>query len=393
LIIIGANFMGDIFLTCEEVEFRQRVREFCKREIAPLSDLIEKMGDYPREILRKMGREGFLKVHHRVESGGTGKGLSYEVILAEEVSAVSASTEMSRLASVTLYGMPVSRFGTIEQKRTYLAPVLLGEKIGALGITEPDVGSDVAGMKTRAEKDGEDYSINGEKRFITNGSIADFLVVFAITNPEAHAHKGMSAFIVESSQPGFEVVKDFELMGMRGARVAHLKFNNLRVPNENLLGKENAGFSVLMDELDSERTAIAAGMVGTARAAYEVAVKYSTDRVQFDVPIRQFEGVSFKVAEMAVKIEAARLLTLRAARMIDNGSRATKEAAMAKLYATEAAVDVTNDALQVLGGIGYSKEYPVERYVRDARLMTIGGGTSEIMKYLIQREVYKEFGL
>jgi len=393
LIIIGANFMGDIFLTCEEVEFRQRVREFCKREIAPLSDLIEKMGDYPREILRKMGREGFLKVHHRVESGGTGKGLSYEVILAEEVSAVSASTEMSRLASVTLYGMPISRFGTIEQKRTYLAPVLLGEKIGALGITEPDVGSDVAGMKTRAEKDGEDYSINGEKRFITNGSIADFLVVFAITNPEAHAHKGMSAFIVESSQPGFEVVKDFELMGMRGARVAHLKFNNLRVPNENLLGKENAGFSVLMDELDSERTAIAAGMVGTARAAYEVAVKYSTDRVQFDVPIRQFEGVSFKVAEMAVKIEAARLLTLRAARMIDNGSRATKEAAMAKLYATEAAVDVTNDALQVLGGIGYSKEYPVERYVRDARLMTIGGGTSEIMKYLIQREVYKEFGL
>ena len=393
MIIIGANFMGDIFLTCEEVEFRQRVREFCKREIAPLSDLIEKMGDYPREILRKMGREGFLKVHHRVESGGTGKGLSYEVILAEEVSAVSASTEMSRLASVTLYGMPISRFGTIEQKRTYLAPVLLGEKIGALGITEPDVGSDVAGMKTRAEKDGEDYSINGEKRFITNGSIADFLVVFAITNPEAHAHKGMSAFIVESSQPGFEVVKDFELMGMRGARVAHLKFNNLRVPNENLLGKENAGFSVLMDELDSERTAIAAGMVGTARAAYEVAVKYSTDRVQFDVPIRQFEGVSFKVAEMAVKIEAARLLTLRAARMIDNGSRATKEAAMAKLYATEAAVDVTNDALQVLGGIGYSKEYPVERYVRDARLMTIGGGTSEIMKYLIQREVYKEFGL
>jgi len=203
----------------------------------------------------------------------------------------------------------------------------------------------------------------------------------------------MSAFIVESSRPGFEVVKDFELMGMRGARVAHLRFNNLRVPCENLLGKENAGFTVLMDELDSERTAIAAGMVGTARAAYEVAVKYSTERVQFDVPIRQFEGISFKVADMTVNIEAARLLTLQAARRIDNGLKATKEAAMAKLYATETAVEVTNDALQVLGGIGYSKEYPVERYVRDARLMTIGGGTSEIMKYLIQREVYKEFGL
>jgi len=385
--------MSDIFLTREELEFRERVREFSAREIAPLLDSIEKIGEYPRETLRKMGKEGFLKVHHKVESGGSGKGLSYEVIAAEEISAVSASTEMSRLASVTLYGMPISRFGTVEQKREYLAPVLLGEKIGALGITEPDVGSDVAGMKTRAEKDGEDYLINGEKRFITNGSIADFLVVFAITNPEVHAHKGMSAFIVESSRPGFEVVKDFELLGMRGARVAHLKFNNLRAPYENLLGKENAGFTVLMDELDSERTAIAAGMVGTARAAYEVAVKYSTERVQFDVPIRQFEGISFKVADMAVKIEAARLLTLQAARKIDNGLKATKEAAMAKLYSTEAAVEVTNDALQVLGGIGYSKEYPVERYVRDARLMTIGGGTSEIMKYLIQREVYKEFGL
>jgi len=385
--------MSDVFLTLEEVEFRERVRKFCAREIAPLSDLIEKIGDYPCEILRKMGKEGFLKVHHKIESEGSGKGLSYEVIVAEEVSAVSASTEMSRLASVTLYGMPISRFGTIEQKRAYLAPVLLGEKIGALGVTEPDVGSDVAGMKTKAEKDGEDYLINGEKRFITNGSIADFLVVFAITSPDVHAHKGMSAFIVESSRPGFEVVKDFELMGMRGARVAHLRFNNLRVPCENLLGKENAGFTVLMDELDSERTAIAAGMVGTARAAYEVAVKYSTERVQFDVPIRQFEGISFKVADMAVNIEAARLLTLQAARRIDNGLKATKEAAMAKLYATETAVEVTNDALQVLGGIGYSKEYPVERYVRDARLMTIGGGTSEIMKYLIQREVYKEFGL
>jgi len=385
--------MSGVFLTHEELEFRGRVREFSAKEIAPQSDSIEKIGDYPREILRKMGKEGFLKVHHKVESGGSGKGLSYEVIVAEEISAVSASTEMSRLASVTLYGMPISRFGTIEQKRAYLAPVVLGEKIGALGITEPDVGSDVAGMKTRAEKEGEDYLINGEKRFITNGSIADFLVIFAITNSEVHAHKGMSAFIVESSQPGFQVVKDYELMGMRGARVAHLKFANLRVPYENLLGKENAGFTVLMDELDSERTAIAAGMVGTARAAYEVAVKYSAERVQFDVPIRQFEGISFKVADMAVKVEAARLLTLQAARKIDNGLKATKEAAMAKLYATEAAVEVTNDALQVLGGIGYSKEYPVERYVRDARLMTIGGGTSEIMKYLIQREVYKEFGL
>lgn len=383
--------MSDIFFTEDEKRFRQHVKTFAKEHVAPFAEEIDTNLLYPREIIAKMGQLGFLGVLHPQEYGGAGKGLSYEIIVAEELSAVSASTEMSRLASVTLYAMPVNRFGTHSQKEKYLRPVVKGEKIGALCVTEPTVGSDTAGMKSTAVRKGDGYVLNGEKRFITNGSAADFLVVFAITNPSVHAHEGMSAFIVESSTPGFEVFKEHDLLGMRGAKVAHLKFKDLKVPAANLLGKESEGFKVLMDELDSERVAVAAGMIGTARSAYESAVKYSTERVQFDQPIRKFEGVSFKIADMAVKLEASRLLVLQAARMIDKGLRATKEAAIAKLYSTETAVEISNEALQVLGGIGYTKEYPVERYLRDTRLMTIGAGTSEIMRYLVQREIYREF--
>jgi len=383
--------LSDIFFTEDEKRFRQQVRMFAKEHVAPFAEGIDTNLLYPREIIAKMGRAGFLGVLHPQEYGGAGKGLSYEIIVAEELSAVSASTEMSRLASATLYAMPINRFGTHNQKEKYLRPVVKGEKIGALCITEPTVGSDTAGMKSTAVRKGDGYELNGEKRFITNGSAADFLVVFAITNPSVHPHEGMSAFIIESSMRGFEVFKEHDLLGMRGAKVAHLKFKGLNIPAANLLGKESEGFMVLMDELDSERVAVAAGMIGTARSAYETAVKYSTERVQFDQPIRKFEGVSFKIADMAVKLEASRLLVLQAARMIDKGQRATKEAAIAKLHSTETAVEISNEALQVLGGIGYTKEYPVERYLRDTRLMTIGAGTSEIMRYLIQREIYREF--
>ena len=382
--------MTDIFFTEDEKRFRQQVRTFAKDHVAPVVEEIETRQVYPREIIAEMGRLGFLGVLHPREYGGAGKGLSYEIIVAEELSAVSASTEMSRLASATLYAMPINRFGTHAQKERYLTPIVKGEKVGALCITEPTVGSDTAGMKTTALRKGNVYVLNGEKRFITNGSVADFLVVFAITNPSGHPHEGMSAFIVENSMPGFQVFKEHDLLGMRGAKVAHLKFRDLEVPMENLLGREDEGFRVLMDELDSERVAVAAGMIGTARSAYETAAKYSTERVQFDQPIRKFEGVSFKIADMAMKLEASRLLVLQAARMIDSGLGATKEAAMAKLHSTETAVEISNEALQVLGGIGYTKEYPVERYLRDTRLMTIGAGTSEIMRYLIQREIYRE---
>jgi alkylation response protein AidB-like acyl-CoA dehydrogenase len=245
-------------------------------------------------------------------------------------------------------------------------------------------------MKTKAERDGDEYIINGEKKFITNGSQADYLCVFAITNPDVHPKDGMSAFIFPKETKGFSVVEDHDLMGMKGARVSQLKFEDCRIPAENMVGEENSGFRVLMDELDSERTAIAAEAVGYCRVPFEEAITWSCERIQFDRPIRYFEAISFKIAEMATKIEAARLLILKAARMYDKGMKITKEAAMAKIFATEASVDVANNALQILGGNGYTRNYRVEQFLRDARLMMIGGGTAEILRFLVQREIYKE---
>jgi alkylation response protein AidB-like acyl-CoA dehydrogenase len=330
-------------------------------------------------------------VHHEKDAGGTGKGLSYEIIVAEEISAANPGLDMARMASTTLYGMPVTRFGTSEQKKKYLEPVVRGEKVGCIGITEPDVGSDTAGMKTRAEKDGDEWVLNGEKRFITNGSQADFMCTFAVTDPTVKPKVGMSAFIVDTKSDGFSIVQDHDLLGMKSARVSWLKLENVRVKPGMVLGDIGQGFSILMDELDSERTAIAAEAIGYGRTPFEVAVKYANERVQFGRPIRGFEGISFKIADMAMKLEAGRALTLTAARMYDRGEKITKQASIAKLYTTETAIEITNEALQILGGSGYTTDYPIERFLRDARLMTIGGGTAEIMRFLIQREVYKEF--
>ncbi len=384
--------MNDIFFTEEENAFRKELREFIEAEIAPHTRDIEENNRYPRDLIKKMGDAGYLAVFHPPEYGGSGKGLSTEIIVCEELSSVNPAMDMGRMASVTLFGAPVRRFGTEEQKKKYLIPVIKGEKIGAIGITEPDVGSDTAGMKTKAVREGDEYIINGEKKFITNGSQADYICLFAITNPDVHPKNGMSGFIFPTNTRGFSVVEDHQMMGMSGARVSRLKFENCRIPAENLVGEENKGFRVLMDELDSERTAIAAEAVGYCRTPYEEAVKWSCERVQFDQPIRYFEGVSFKIAEMATKIEAARLLVLKAARMYDKGLKITKEAAMAKIFATETAVDVANNALQILGGNGYTKNYRTEQFLRDARIMMIGGGTAEILRFLIQREIYKEKG-
>ncbi|MHA1208841.1 MAG: acyl-CoA dehydrogenase family protein [Candidatus Freyarchaeota archaeon] len=384
--------MKDIFFTKEEKRFREEVREFAREVIAPRAEEVEN-GMYPGPLLKKIGEAGYMSQLHPVEYGGTAKGLVYEMIVAEEIAGVSAPTDMSRTASSTLCAIPISRFGTDEQKKKYLTPIIKGEKIGAIGITEPDVGSDTAGMKTLAVREGDEYVINGEKRFITNGADADIITLFAITDPSVKAKRGMSAFIFPTDTPGFKVEKVYGLMGMHGMRVAHLKFEDCRVPAENLLGREGLGFNILMDELDTERISIAGEMVGIARAAFETAVKYSTERVQFNRPIHKFEGVSFKIADMATLLDAAELLTLRAARMIDRGMNASKESAMAKVFAVDHAFEICNQALQVLGGIGYTTEYPVERYLRDVRIGMIGGGTSEIMRFLIQREVYKEFKL
>jgi len=384
------EYLSNVLWTEDEIRFREEVQSFCSKEITPIADEIDK-GPYPRELLRKIGKAGYMGVHHDKSVGGSNRGLSYEIIVAEEISAVNGGLDMARMASTTLYGMPVERFGTDEQKKKYLEPVVAGDKIGCIGITEPDVGSDTAGMKTRAEKDGDDWILNGEKRFITNGSQADFMCAFAITDPTVKSKDGMTAFIVDTKSDGFHIMQDHDLLGMKSARVSWLKFDNVRVPADRVLGETGQGFHILMDELDSERTAIAGEAIGYGRTPYEIAVKYSTERHQFGRPISAFEGVSFKIADMAMKLEAGRALTLTAARMYDRGEKITKQASIAKLYTTEAAIQITNDALQILGGSGYTTDYPVERFLRDARLMTIGGGTAEILRFLIQREVYKEF--
>ncbi|MFX0079314.1 MAG: acyl-CoA dehydrogenase family protein [Candidatus Hermodarchaeota archaeon] len=381
------------FLSKEEIQFRDEARSFVQRNLTPHAEDIEQGKLEAWDVLRKFGKAGYLGSRYPVEFGGTGKGLMYEVLVTEEICAVHAGLDMARVASCILFAHPVYEFGTESQKKKYLTPVAKGEKIGALGITEPNVGSDVAATETRAEKQGDNYVINGEKRFITNGPVADFLLCYTVTDPKVKAKQGMTAFIVETKSKGFEVVEEYDLLGMHGAHVGRLAFKDLEVPKENILGDINGGFRVVMAGLNAERTILAAEMNGVARASMEEAIHYSNYRVQFRRKIREFEGVSFKIADMAMKLEAARLLTFKAARIIDANKPATKDAAIAKLFACETAIESASQALQVLGGIGYTKQKPVERYLRDARLMTIGGGTAEILRYLIQREVFKEYDL
>src|SRR5436853_679013 len=377
-------------LTKQEVSFQRRVKAFAQKHLKPLAAKIEAEEYFPREFLRSLGRNRFLGAPFSRSDGGLGLGWVCETIVAEEVSAVSAAAEMARLASAALYSAPLAYFGNKVQKKDFLRPVLAGDKVVALALTEPEAGSDAGSVKTRARRDGRDFVLDGEKRFITNGGVADYLFLFAVTDPGRSPRSRISAFVVPRSSRGLEVVKAYGLLGMRGANVVHLRLRRVGVPRENLVGRLNHGFPIILDELDRERPAVAAGMMGIARSSFEAAVNYSSKREQFGRPIRHFEGVSFKIADMAVKLEASRLLILHAARVLDRGEPARREGAVAKLYATESAFEVAHESLQVHGGIGYTKELPVERYFRDARFMMIGGGTSEIMRYIIQREVYKE---
>ncbi len=383
----------DLLYSKDELAFRKVARAFVEREIVPIAEKVEKENYFPINIIRKMGKEGFTGLMIPKGYGGQGKSLIYQLIAGEEISAVSPALTMGFGASCTLSAIPILRFGTEDQKQKYLVPLAKGERIGALAITEPNVGSDTAGMESRAYWDAknQEWVLNGEKRFITNGSIADQIVLFAITDSTVDSKSGMSAFIIETSWEGFEVIKDYDLFGRSGVKNTHFRMNNIKIPPENLLGKQNQGFLILMDELDTERVGIAAESLGCMRKPFEVAVNHSMNRIQFQRPISRFEAVSFKIADMALLMRAARLMTVSAARMIERGQPATKEATMAKLFATEAAVKITDMAIQILGGEGYVKNYSgIEKFYRDARLGTIGGGTSEIMRFLIQREVYIE---
>ncbi|MFC5557523.1 acyl-CoA dehydrogenase [Ureibacillus thermophilus] len=375
-------------LSEEHQQLREMVRDFAENEVAPTAKERDEEARFDREIWDKMAELGLTGIPWPEEYGGAGFDYLAYVIAVEELSRVCASTGVTLSAHTSLAGWPVYKFGTEEQKQKYLRPMAEGKKIGAYCLTEPGSGSDAGAMKTTAVLDGNEYVINGSKIFITNGGIADIYIVFALTNPEEKT-RGVSAFIVESSFPGFQVGKKEDKMGIRSSPTAEIIFDNCRVPKENLLGEEGQGFKIAMQTLDGGRNGIAAQAVGIAQGALDAAVEYAKNREQFGKPIAANQGVSFKLADMATAVEASRLLTYQAAWLESNGLPYGKASAMAKLMAGDTAMKVTTDAVQIFGGYGYTKEYPVERFMRDAKITQIYEGTQEIQRVVISRMLLK----
>jgi alkylation response protein AidB-like acyl-CoA dehydrogenase len=376
----------DFALSPQHEEIRRTVRDFAEREIIPVADEIERKGEFPHDIIRKAAGLGLLGVPYPEEVGGTGLDSLAYAITVEELSRASGSVGIIVSAHTSLGCNPLYLAGTPEQKDRYLRPMASGEVLGAYGLTEPGAGSDSRGTRTRAHRDGDEWILNGSKRFITNAGVAGTYIVTAVTDREAESGK-ISAFIVEADTPGFSIGRMEEKMGLHASNTGELIFTDCRIPAANLLGDEGEGDKLFLKTLDGGRIGIGAMALGLAQAAYEAASAYSKERRQFDRPIASFQGVAFKIADMAVGIDAARLLVYRAAWLKDCGKPYTTEAAMAKLFASEVARQVTNDAIQVHGGYGYVTEYHVERYLRDAKLTEIGEGTSEIQRLVIARNI------
>jgi butyryl-CoA dehydrogenase len=376
----------DFALSPQHEEIRRTVRDFAERRIVPVAGELERRGEFPMEIIREAASLGLLGVPYPEELGGTGLDSLAYAITVEELSRASGSIGIIVSAHTSLGCNPVYLAGTDAQKEKYLRPMASGQVIGAYGLTEPGAGSDSRGTRTRAHRDGDEWVINGSKRFITNAGVAGTYIVTAVTDREQDSGK-ISAFIVEAETPGFSIGRMEEKMGLHASNTGELLFDDCRIPGDNLLGAEGEGDKLFLKTLDGGRIGIASMALGLAQAAYEASSAYAKERRQFGRPIGEFQGVAFKIADMATTIDAARLMTYRAAWLKDCGKPYTTEAAMAKLYASEVARDVTNDAVQVHGGYGYVTEYNVERYLRDAKLTEIGEGTSEIQRMVIARNL------
>ena len=377
------------FQLSEEHEMiRKMVRDFANKEVAPTAEERDEEERFDREIFDKMAELGLTGIPWPEEYGGIGSDYLAYCIAVEELSRVCASTGVTLSAHTSLAGWPVYTFGTEEQKQKYLRPMAEGTKIGAYGLTEPSAGSDAGSMRTSAKEDGDHYVLNGSKIFITNGGIADIYVVFAVTDPESK-HKGTTAFIIEKDFEGFSVGKKERKLGIRSSPTTEIIFDNCRVPKENILGELGQGFKIAMQTLDGGRNGIAAQAVGIAQGALDASIDYAKEREQFGKPILVNQGVSFKLADMATSIEASRLLTYQAAWLESNKLSYSKESAMAKLMAGDTAMKVTVEAVQVFGGYGYTKDYPVERFMRDAKITQIYEGTQEVQRLVISRMVTK----
>jgi alkylation response protein AidB-like acyl-CoA dehydrogenase len=375
-------------LSDEHEMIRKMVRDFAKNEVEPTAAERDEEERFDRELFDKMAELGLTGIPWPEEYGGIGSDYLAYVIAIEELSRVCASVGVTLSAHTSLAGWPVYKFGSEEQKQKYLKPMAQGEKIGAYGLTEPGSGSDAGGMRTTAKLSGDHYVLNGSKIFITNGGIADTYIVFAVTDPESK-HKGTSAFIVEKDFKGFSVGKKERKLGIRSSPTTEIMFEDCIVPKENLLGQEGEGFKIAMMTLDGGRNGIAAQAVGIAQGALDASVAYAKERQQFGKPIAMQQGIGFKLADMATTVEASRLLTYQAAWLESEGLPYGKESAMSKLFAGDTAMKVTTEAVQVFGGYGYTKDYPVERYMRDAKITQIYEGTQEIQRLVISRMITK----
>lgn len=380
----------DFELTEEQKEIRDLARDFAQNEIVPIAAEFDAKGEFPRETIKKLGELGLMGIEIPVEYGGAGLDTLCYVLAMEEISKADASHGTIVSVNNSLFCHGLYKFGSKEQKEKYLVPVASGQKIGAYSLTEPQSGSDASNMKTRAVLNGDAYTINGRKSWVTSGPVADFVLLFAMVNPELK-HKGTAAFMIDTTQAGFARGKVEPKLGIRASATCELFFDNYRAPVRERVGQEGDGFKIAMSILDAGRIGIAAQAVGIAQAAFEASVKYAREREAFGSAIREFQAVQWMLADMATRIEAARLLTYNAALKKTRGEKFTRDASMAKLYASETAMWVTTKAIQVHGGMGYSKELPIERYFRDAKITEIYEGTSEIQRIVIARETLKQY--
>jgi butyryl-CoA dehydrogenase len=375
-------------LTKEQELVRQMVREFAENEVEPIAAEIDETERFPMETVEKMARYGMMGIPFPKKYGGAGGGTLSYILAVEELSKFCGTTGVILSAHVSLCASVIEKYGTEEQKQKYLIPLAKGELLGAFGLTEPNAGTDASGQQSIAVLQGENYILNGQKIFITNGGAADVFIVFAMTD-RSKGTRGISAFILEKGFKGFSIGKSEDKMGIRGSSTTELIFEDCVVPKENLLAKEGKGFGIAMGTLDGGRIGIAAQALGIAEGALNEAVSYMKERKQFGKSLDKFQGLSWMVADMDVKIEAARNLVYKAAWKKDNGLPYGVDAARAKLFASEVAMEVTTKAVQLFGGYGYTKDYPVERMMRDAKITEIYEGTSEVQRMVISANIFR----
>lgn len=373
------------YLTSEHEMFREQIRRFCETEIAPLVEEAERRQVFPKHLFKRMGELGYLCIRYPEAYGGADADKITDVILREEISRVCQGIATSLSGHSHLSTYPIFRIGTETQKQAYLVPAIRGEKIGAFALTEPDAGSDTKSIRSVAVAAGDHYLLNGSKTFITNAPIADYLLVAAYTD-RTQGYKGISLFIVDAGTPGLHVRK-LDKEGIRSSDTGEVSFEDCPVPRDHLLGEKEGTFQLIMETLSEGRVGVAANMVGVAQAAYEKALQYAKDRVQFGRPIGKFQAIAHKLADLATRIMASRLMVLSAAHLIDLGVPCVLEASACKLFASETAVAAAREAVQIFGGYGLMTEYPVMRYLRDALVYTIGEGTSEIQRDIIAKQI------